>query len=186
MAYQIGKKWIWLGTFLLSLIVGSTRLYLGVHYPHDIIAGWICGALSLLSYHYISKFPTSRLIHALSAIGMIITTSQMDWKLIELQPGLWYAPTALVTYIFCEAYGCRNLIVAYDDSSAKQVFTRGIFGIPPVLLAFYFMQAKGSMLIVKILSAAFINLWIALAAPLFFHYIKWTRPNSNSAKIKEN
>ena len=49
----IDRFWLWslaapfvLGAFLivLSLIIGVTRVYLGMHWPRDVLAGWTAGA----------------------------------------------------------------------------------------------------------------------------------------------
>jgi membrane-associated phospholipid phosphatase len=40
---------VWAAAIAFILLIGFTRLYLGVHFPTDIFAGWILGALVLLS-----------------------------------------------------------------------------------------------------------------------------------------
>lgn len=36
------KRWAWL---LLPLVIGYSRIYLGYHYPFDVLGGWALGAL---------------------------------------------------------------------------------------------------------------------------------------------
>jgi membrane-associated phospholipid phosphatase len=47
MAARIRKWWGWLIAILIVLLIGISRLYLGVHFPHDVILGWLIGALLL-------------------------------------------------------------------------------------------------------------------------------------------
>jgi membrane-associated phospholipid phosphatase len=41
------KSWAWAVAFFVILMIGLSRLYLAVHFPHDVLLGWLIGALSL-------------------------------------------------------------------------------------------------------------------------------------------
>ncbi len=47
LAASLRKWWGWLIAILIILLIGISRLYLGVHFPHDVILGWLLGALVL-------------------------------------------------------------------------------------------------------------------------------------------
>lgn len=50
------KKWLAIFLLFWSFLVSYSRIYIGVHYPSDIIVGWICGALiSVLTYKISEK-----------------------------------------------------------------------------------------------------------------------------------
>jgi len=44
------RPWLWVLVVLLAALVGFSRVYLGVHFPQDIVAGWAIGGLSLALY----------------------------------------------------------------------------------------------------------------------------------------
>lgn len=41
-AYRKRTRWAWLA-LLLPLVIGYSRVYVGVHYPTDVLAGWTLG-----------------------------------------------------------------------------------------------------------------------------------------------
>lgn len=51
LAIRVRKAWFWLVATLLVLGVSLSRVYLGVHYPQDVIAGTLLGLVIALGYH---------------------------------------------------------------------------------------------------------------------------------------
>ena len=47
MAAYLRKWWAWLVAIFLIILIGLSRLYLGVHFPHDVLLGWLIGGLLL-------------------------------------------------------------------------------------------------------------------------------------------
>ncbi len=50
MAYGVRKRWAWVAAILIIFLIGFSRLYLGVHFVHDVLAGWLVGALLLWAF----------------------------------------------------------------------------------------------------------------------------------------
>lgn len=41
------KTWVWILCLFLIFMIGFSRMYLGVHFLHDVFAGWLLGAILL-------------------------------------------------------------------------------------------------------------------------------------------
>ncbi|MBN1235623.1 MAG: phosphatase PAP2 family protein [Methanotrichaceae archaeon] len=52
LACRLHSSRAWVAAILLSLFIGLSRIYLGVHFPQDVIAGWIAGGLLLCAFLY--------------------------------------------------------------------------------------------------------------------------------------
>ncbi|MEJ2263297.1 MAG: phosphatase PAP2 family protein [Anaerolineales bacterium] len=44
------KVWVWVAAVLLVFFIGLSRLYLGVHFPQDVLVGWVLGFLTLWAF----------------------------------------------------------------------------------------------------------------------------------------
>jgi membrane-associated phospholipid phosphatase len=52
-----GRWWMWAATVVATVIMGWSRMYAGVHYPQDVIAGVIVGSICLwFSVRYFDSF----------------------------------------------------------------------------------------------------------------------------------
>lgn len=50
LAGWIRRRWAWVLALLLAIIMGLSRIYLGVHFVHDVIAGFLVAMLLLIIY----------------------------------------------------------------------------------------------------------------------------------------
>ncbi len=49
-AWYLRKAWAWAVAIVVIALIGFSRLYLGVHFPHDVFFGWAFGALTLWAF----------------------------------------------------------------------------------------------------------------------------------------
>jgi membrane-associated phospholipid phosphatase len=47
LAASLRRKWSWVVAIFLILIIGVSRVFLGVHFPTDVLAGWLLGGILL-------------------------------------------------------------------------------------------------------------------------------------------
>ncbi len=73
MAARLARTWAWVAAIGVILLIGLSRLYLGVHYPHDVLVSWLLGALTLWAF---VKFwdPVAAWLQRLS-LGMQVLTA---------------------------------------------------------------------------------------------------------------
>ncbi|MDR2376306.1 MAG: phosphatase PAP2 family protein [Treponema sp.] len=91
-----GKKWAVPIAVFISLLVGFSRLYLGVHFPTDMLGGWILGALTLTAYFLLGDKLKAALIRGGQRFQMILC-SVLVFVMILYRPQVEFLmPGALI------------------------------------------------------------------------------------------
>jgi len=97
LAAWFGRRWAWIVAALIALLIGLSRMVLGVHFPHDVLLGWLVGALilwAILSWEkpilsWLKTFPlTSQILIAFGASLFLILLS----FLVRAVLGSWQMP----------------------------------------------------------------------------------------------
>ena len=83
LAKEAKKKWLWIIAAALTVLVGFSRVVAGMHYPTDVLAGWILGfavmgIFSLLD-RYVHKEWLYHLILLISALPGIFFVRTTDY-----------------------------------------------------------------------------------------------------------
>ncbi len=60
LAASLRKRWLWVVAVIIIVLVGLSRVYLGVHYPQDVIAGTLVAALLVMLYLRLEKWLAGR------------------------------------------------------------------------------------------------------------------------------
>lgn len=72
MAIYLKKKAMYIIATIMIILIGFSRLYLGVHYPKDVIVGGILGVLtSLICYKLYNTFENKMLLYVITFIVFI-------------------------------------------------------------------------------------------------------------------
>ena len=50
MAAGVNRRWAWIAALALAFVIGVSRLYLGMHFVHDVLLGWLIGLAILVAF----------------------------------------------------------------------------------------------------------------------------------------
>lgn len=47
-ARELKRRWVWFVAVVIALLIGLSRFIVGVHYPTDVLGGWVIGVFAIL------------------------------------------------------------------------------------------------------------------------------------------
>ena len=121
MAIWIKKRWMWVFAITISLLVAISRLYLGVHFPTDVIAGFALGVIFSFVCCYLhkkvkNKFLLYIITIAISSAGLFFCTTEDFFTGYGLLVGVLFA------FLFEEKYVNFTLDVSWFKKGLRLFF----------------------------------------------------------------
>jgi membrane-associated phospholipid phosphatase len=194
------KKWqAWVAAVLIILLVGFSRIYLGVHFPTDLAAGWILGALVLAVYFLCTErfaafllkggMRVQFIVSAAAAFVMILYNPQAAREIPNAVQSLIMPGGVVLGMGFGYSIAVNklkfNAAAVFGRRGAAAFFTRaarfllGIAGVVLVFIIFSMLrrllgieEGGGTYRLAVFLQFACLELWIYAGAPWCFRRIR--------------
>ncbi|GMR09220.1 MAG: phosphatase PAP2 family protein [Anaerolineae bacterium] len=173
-AHWVEKSWAWATAILLMLLIGLSRIYLGVHFPTDVFAGWAIGIVILGTYVALGK-RTETWLGGLSLPAQVLVATAVPLLLLALQPN---DVMVQVTGAFAGIAVGVALGVWYLDFDAGgplwQRAVRFVLGVALVAAIYFGLRfifpGEGESLyaVFRFIRYGLVGLWISLGAPWLF------------------
>lgn len=161
------KKWPIFVGIVYFIFLSLSRLYLGVHFLSDIIAGWIVGSLLFLVYLYV--FPKIE-DHVVKRPVFSFWSYQAILLLLLFIPGSMMFVFSILG-VFLGLFLSFEYNVFLDNSkSLKEFLIRSIFSVSGVFilyLLYYFLHKKVIFLDINAISY-FMGFWISFLCSFLY------------------
>jgi membrane-associated phospholipid phosphatase len=173
-AHWVSRAWAWAAAILLMLLIGLSRIYLGVHFPSDVIVGWAIGIVILGLYIVLGE-RVEKWLGGLSLAVQILLALALPVMLLAIQPS---DVTVQITGAFAGIAVGVALGIRYLDFDAGGQFwkraVRFLLGVAVVAAIFFGLRlifpGEGESLyaIFRFMRYGLVGLWISLGAPWLF------------------
>jgi len=185
-ASWLTKKWAYIAAAFICLLVGFSRVYLGVHFPTDVAGGWLIGGILLAVYFVANKriealianggFRGGMIASAAAAFVMILYRPSAELIIpggIFLGLGTGYCLCKHYFNFSASAFGDRTVIFRW-----LALLVRFLLGITIFALLYTVekimggMSNSGNFQLKLFMCFALLGLWISVGAPWLFRFLR--------------
>ncbi|UCF96996.1 MAG: phosphatase PAP2 family protein [Spirochaetaceae bacterium] len=188
LASRMKKPWAWVAAVIIMLLIGITRIYLGVHFPTDVLTGWVIGAV-LLS---VAEWIVPGVFQRAGGMPMILSLTLITGitaAAVLLHPTK-ESVAALATfwgYSHGLLFLSRYFSLSCSGSVGKRI-ARYPIGLVVTLLLYLGLkvilpqEGEKLYLLFRFIRYALLGLWIGLGAPLVFRLLRLTKTESSNGQ----
>ena len=178
------KKWIWGIAVSMCLLIAFSRIYLGVHFPTDVLGGWIFGGIILLAYFKLAPIAEKYLERG-GIRACIIASAAAAFIMIVNRPGEEPVIPAGLIFGLGAGYCLNKRYIGFKSSAffanpgeKRNYFILFARFLPGVILLFLALLALGEILpryqhfenyaLLLFFGFGIAALWISAGAPWLF------------------
>ena len=174
------KTWLWVVAILLMVLIGFSRIYLGVHFPTDVLSGWAVGAVFLAAYLALEPRFTAWLKQAGLAVQLALAVF-VPLALLLLHPTKDTGSSMAVLMGMGAGVALTGRMVPFRaDGPLWQRVVRFLVGVVGLLVLYVGLTlvfpAEGESLyfVMRVVRYALVGLWAGLGAPWVFRKLRLT------------
>ncbi len=174
------KTWLWVIAIALTVLIGFSRIYLGVHFPTDVLSGWAVGAVFLAACLALEPRFTAWLKQAGLAVQLALAVV-VPLALLLLHPNKDTGSSMAVLMGMGAGVALTRQVAPFSaDGPLWQRAARFLVGVIGLLVLYigltFVFPAEGESLyfVMRVVRYALVGLWAGLGAPWVFRKLRLT------------